>query len=83
MSKPLYGCYVFIFTDDLGETEFRHLEERELPVLVELGSSLPLPLSWEEALSPVPTISLPGNRRALVGSSSVTAEYLQKVSIVV
>lgn len=53
MSKPLYGRYVFIFTDDLGETEFRHLEEGEFPVLVELRSGLSLPPSWGEALSPV------------------------------
>lgn len=50
VSKPLYGRYVFIFTDDLGETEFRHLEEGEFPVLVELGSGLSLPPSRGEAL---------------------------------
>lgn len=60
-------------------TGFRNLEEGEHPVPVRLGSDLPLQLNWEEAVSPVPTVSLSGNQRALPRSPSVNAEYPQKV----
>ena len=67
-------AHVFIFTDDLTVIGFRHLEEGEHPVPVTLGSDLPLRLSWGEAVSLVPTVSLSGNPKALPGSPSVNAE---------
>lgn len=58
--------YVFMFTDDLREIGFRHLEEgEEYPVLEKLGSGILFQLNWGEEVSPVPNVSLSGNQRAL------------------